>query len=184
MKQACYIIERGHHSRPGVWESKGEFVAGSPWRDGRPVNDDTMREEVEDYRKTWSDFRARVRCPNGEILAERPPSCEIERISTGAPCGRPADVVWVCGDKRTPICRECSRAVSVCGGKLEELPHPVSLIGEYVTVRIKGESFALQGWVIANSPLRIKCQNGEEHDCGGVPRVCVNPPDRKPASLP
>jgi hypothetical protein len=67
---ACYLIERGHHSRPGRWEVMGEFVAGSPWRDGRPVDDETMREEVKGYRRTWPAYLARVRCPNGEILSD------------------------------------------------------------------------------------------------------------------
>ena len=68
--RACYLIERGHHSRPGKWEVMGEFVVGSPWRDGRPVADETMREEVEGYRRTWPAYLARVRCPNGEILSD------------------------------------------------------------------------------------------------------------------
>ena len=68
--RACYLIERGHHSRPGRWEVMGEFVAGSPWRDGRPVGDETMREEVKGYRRTWPAYLARVRCPNGEILSD------------------------------------------------------------------------------------------------------------------
>lgn len=59
--RACYLIERGHHSRHGRWEVTGEFVAGSPWRDGRPVDDETMREEVKGYRRTWPAYLARVR---------------------------------------------------------------------------------------------------------------------------
>ena len=70
-RSALYLIERAHHLRPDKWEVKGEFVAGAPWRDGRLVSDETMREEVAGYRKTWfPDFRARVRCPNGKILSD------------------------------------------------------------------------------------------------------------------
>lgn len=65
-----YQIQRGHHSRPGRWEVVGEFVAGSPWRDGRPVNDETMREELQAYRKSWPTYFVRVRCPNGLVLSE------------------------------------------------------------------------------------------------------------------
>lgn len=67
-----YLIERGHHSRPGKWEMVGVFRAGAPWRDGRPVNDETMREEAEGYRRTWPQYLARVRRPDGEILKEQP----------------------------------------------------------------------------------------------------------------
>lgn len=68
--RACYLIERKHRTIPDSWRVVGEFVAGSPWRDERPVNDETMREEVKGYMRTWTRYEARVRCPNGEILSD------------------------------------------------------------------------------------------------------------------
>jgi hypothetical protein len=67
---ACSLIERKHLHMPDRWRVVGEFNAGSPWRDERPVSAETMREEVNGYRRTWPRFEARVRCPNGEILLE------------------------------------------------------------------------------------------------------------------
>ena len=67
---ACYLIERRHRHVPDRWRVVGEFKAGSQWRDERPVNDETMREEVKCYRLTWTRYEARVCCPNGEILSD------------------------------------------------------------------------------------------------------------------
>lgn len=67
---AWYRIERAHHTHPERWSVVGEFAAGAPWRDERPVNDETMREEVKGYRRTWYEYFARVRRPNGEILSD------------------------------------------------------------------------------------------------------------------
>lgn len=57
------------------------------------------------------------------------------------------------------------------------------LFGVFVTARIKGEIYPLQGWVISESPLRIKCTGGDEYECEGTPAVVINPPDRTPASM-
>ena len=48
-------------------------------------------------------------------------SCEMDRIATGAACGKPAAAVWVCDEKRTRVCKSCSWTVSVCGGTLVDL---------------------------------------------------------------
>jgi hypothetical protein len=57
------------------------------------------------------------------------------------------------------------------------------LFGVFVTAKIKGEIYPLQGWVISESPLRIKCSGGDEYDCEGPPTAVINPPDRTPASM-
>lgn len=57
------------------------------------------------------------------------------------------------------------------------------LFGVFVTATIKGEIYPLQGWVISESPLRIKCSGGDEYECEGEPVVVINPPDRTPASM-
>ena len=75
---ACYLIERKHRTIPDKWRVVGEFVAGSPWRDERPVNDETMREEAKGYMRTWTRYEARVRCPNGEILSDNVKSAGAE----------------------------------------------------------------------------------------------------------
>lgn len=74
----CYLIERKHRTIPDKWRVVGEFKAGSPWRDERPVNDETMREEVKGYERTWTRYEARVRCPNGEILSDNAESIRPE----------------------------------------------------------------------------------------------------------
>jgi len=58
-----------------------------------------------------------------------------------------------------------------------------ALFGVFVTAKLKGEIYPLQGWVISESPLRIKCSDGDEHDCEGTPTVVINPPERTPASM-
>jgi hypothetical protein len=58
-----------------------------------------------------------------------------------------------------------------------------SVIGKYVTAQPLGLDYPLQGWAIAESPLRIKCSDGEEHDCVGDFAVVINPPARTDASL-
>lgn len=68
---ACYRIERRHSYLPDSWQVAGEFVAGSPWRDGRPVDDETMREEVKLYESVWSKYTARARRPDGTILTNK-----------------------------------------------------------------------------------------------------------------
>lgn len=68
--KGCYLIERKHRTLRDKWRAVGVFVAGSPWRDGRPVDNETMREEVKGYELKWPRFEARARCPNGEILSD------------------------------------------------------------------------------------------------------------------
>lgn len=58
------------------------------------------------------------------VALERPEKCEIEHFATGRLCGKPAEVVWVCGVMRKLVCKRCSFAITVCGGMLEELPPP------------------------------------------------------------
>lgn len=67
-RPAIYRVERRHRYLPDKWQSVGEFVAGSPWRDERPVNDETMREELIGYERTWIKYEARVIRPDGTIL--------------------------------------------------------------------------------------------------------------------
>jgi len=57
------------------------------------------------------------------------------------------------------------------------------LFGVFVTAKLKGEIYPLQGWVISESPLRIKCSGGDEYECEGTPTAVINPPDRTPKSL-
>jgi len=64
----CYLIERAHHSQPNRWHVVGSFDAGTPWRDGRPVDKDTMTEEKILYRQTWPHFMVRIRCPDGTFI--------------------------------------------------------------------------------------------------------------------
>jgi hypothetical protein len=65
---AIYCIERRHRYLPDKWRRVGKFVAGSPWRDDRPVNDEAMREERIGYERTWRKYEARVIRPDGTIL--------------------------------------------------------------------------------------------------------------------
>ena len=62
-----YVIER---SQGHEWEPAVTFVAGSPWRGDRSVNDETMREELGRYRKAYPEYMVRVRCPSGGFLPE------------------------------------------------------------------------------------------------------------------
>ena len=62
-----YIIERSYGHE---WEPVVTFVAGSPWRGDRSVNDETMREELGRYRKAYPEYMVRVRCPSGGFLPE------------------------------------------------------------------------------------------------------------------
>jgi hypothetical protein len=57
------------------------------------------------------------------------------------------------------------------------------LLGVFVTAKIKGEIYPLQGWVISESPLRIKCSDSDEYECEGTPSAVINPPERTPASM-
>ena len=59
------------------------------------------------------------------------------------------------------------------------------LMGKYVTAWPKKKDYALQGWVIDELPLRIKCADGSEYECTGDISVLVdNPPERPLASMP
>jgi len=63
------------------------------------------------------------KAPAGPELADVACSatCEMDRIATGAACGKPAVAVWVRDEKRTRVCRGCSWTVAVCGGRLDLL---------------------------------------------------------------
>lgn len=50
------------------WRTVGRFTEGAPWRDERPVNEDTMREELLGYLRTFPHRPARVVAPDGSIL--------------------------------------------------------------------------------------------------------------------
>ena len=65
-----YLLERKRIHMPDRWRVVGEFVEGTPWRDGRPVGDATMQEEVKGYRRAWPRYEARVWSPDGELLEE------------------------------------------------------------------------------------------------------------------
>lgn len=63
-----YLVQylpRGIKTR---WQTEGSFTAGGKWRDDRPVNDETMAEELIGYRRTWPHRQSRIVKPNGEII--------------------------------------------------------------------------------------------------------------------
>ena len=70
----------------------------------------------------------------------------------------------------------------ICAKLMREITP--SVMGKYVTAKLKGVIYPLQGWVISESPLRIKCSDGAEYDCEEVPAVVINPPERTSESLP
>ena len=51
-------------------------------------------------------------------------------------------------------------------------------LGEFVTVKLKGQIDPRQGWVINEHPLFIKGQSGEIYECEGIPVVVDNPPQK------
>jgi hypothetical protein len=52
------------------------------------------------------------------------------------------------------------------------------MIGTYVTARLKGKTYPLQGWVTSLDPLEIKHSDGTKSACQGTPAVVTNPPER------
>lgn len=54
----------------------------------------------------------------------------------------------------------------------------ISLMGRFVTAKLRGKDDCRQGWVIGLAPLRIRGETGEEYECEGTPAIVVNPPDR------
>jgi len=53
-----------------------------------------------------------------------------------------------------------------------------SLLGEFVTAKLKGEISPRQGWVVSLDPLKIQGQSGEVYECEGTPVKVINPPQR------
>lgn len=58
------------------------------------------------------------------------------------------------------------------------------LMGKFVTAWPKKKDHALQGWVIDELPLRIKCADGSEYECTGKAVVVDDQPERTLASMP
>lgn len=55
-----------------------------------------------------------------------PPGCELDRFSTGKPCGRPAKYVWAFRDGTMFICERCSISVDANGGNLQPIAQPAT----------------------------------------------------------
>lgn len=96
----CYLIQRRHRTLKDRWHTTGSFRAGAPWRDGRPVNNETMREELAAYQYTWFCYDVRVICPNGVVLKEAPPTTPwvlvADRRPTAADCDKWGDLwLWM-----------------------------------------------------------------------------------------
>lgn len=55
----------------------------------------------------------------------------------------------------------------------------MSLIGKFVTAKLKGCISPRQGWVISESPLAIEGESGIRYECEDSPCIVINPPKRK-----
>lgn len=63
-----YLIQYADRHTPEQWSTVGEFTAGQPWRNGKPVDNETMQQEVQDYQLTWRRRYARAITPTGKVI--------------------------------------------------------------------------------------------------------------------
>jgi hypothetical protein len=63
-----YDVEYARRGDPDRWRYAGSFEVGRQWRDDRPVNDETMAEELVGYKRKWPQRFARIRKPDGTYL--------------------------------------------------------------------------------------------------------------------
>ena len=55
-----------------------------------------------------------------------------------------------------------------------------SLVGVFVTAKLKGQIDPRQGWIIEAEPLRIQGESGTIYECEGIAVVVLNPPRINP----
>lgn len=56
----------------------------------------------------------------------------------------------------------------------------MSIIGKYVSAKLKNQVGCRQGWVFSENPLVLIGQNGDKYECVWLPTpvIVVNPPER------
>lgn len=70
-----------------------------------------------------------------------------------------------------------SKALDTETPLIKEVEKQNSLLGVFVTAKLRGGISPRQGWVICADPLIIYGESGTLYECEGEPTVVVNPPN-------
>ena len=75
-----------------------------------------------------------------------------------------------CGGYGQVFNEQTEERIGVCHRKED------SLLGFFVTAKLKGQDDSRQGWVTSIDPLMIRGESGVNYECAGNPVLVTNPP--------